>query len=45
MTFYIWQCHTVPPGTKQFVGKMLAKEDNPDTRLEGFEPTTLGSED
>ena len=27
------------------VGKMLAKEDDLDTRLEGFEPTTLGSED
>jgi hypothetical protein len=24
---------------------MLAKDDNSDTRLEGFEPTTLGSED
>ena len=27
------------------VSKMLAKRDEPDTRLEGFEPTTLGSED
>ena len=27
------------------VGKVLAREDEPDTRLEGFEPTTLGSED
>jgi len=27
------------------VGKMLAKEDESDTRLEGFEPTTPGSED
>jgi integrase len=27
------------------VGKMLAKEDDSDTRLEGFEPTTPGSED
>ena len=27
------------------VGKMLAKDDELDTRLEGFEPTTLGSED
>ncbi len=27
------------------VGKMLAKQDKSDTRLEGFEPTTLGSED
>ncbi|GAG80313.1 unnamed protein product [marine sediment metagenome] len=26
-------------------GKMVAKEDDPGTRLEGFEPTTLGSED
>ena len=27
------------------VGKMSAIEDDSDTRLEGFEPTTLGSED
>jgi len=27
------------------VGKMLAKDDKSGTRLEGFEPTTLGSED
>jgi len=27
------------------VGKMSATEDDSDTRLEGFEPTTLGSED
>jgi integrase len=27
------------------VGKMSAKEEEIDTRLEGFEPTTLGSED
>ena len=27
------------------VGKMLAEDDEPDARLEGFEPTTLGSED
>ena len=26
-------------------GKMVAKPDELDTRLEGFEPTTLGSED
>ena len=26
-------------------GKMVAKPDEIDTRLEGFEPTTLGSED
>ena len=30
---------------EQDVGKMLAKEDESGTRLEGFEPTTLGSED
>ena len=27
------------------VGKMLANEGDSGTRLEGFEPTTLGSED
>ena len=27
------------------VAKMLPKQDGSDTRLEGFEPTTLGSED
>jgi hypothetical protein len=27
------------------VGKMSAKEDDSGMRLEGFEPTTLGSED
>ena len=27
------------------VSKMLANEDEMDARLEGFEPTTLGSED
>ncbi len=32
-------------GSWAVVGKMLAKEDNPNARLEGFEPTTLGSED
>ena len=32
-------------GTLTKEGKMLAKEDDSGARLEGFEPTTLGSED
>jgi hypothetical protein len=31
--------------SEEDVGKMSAREDDLDTRLEGFEPTTLGSED
>jgi integrase len=31
--------------SEENVGKMLANSDGLDTRLEGFEPTTLGSED
>ena len=30
--------------TREDVGKILAERDDVDTRLEGFEPTTLGSE-
>jgi len=33
------------PWLAENVGKMLAREDGLGTRLEGFEPTTLGSED
>ena len=33
------------PWLNENVGKMLANSDGSDTRLEGFEPTTLGSED
>ena len=33
------------PWLAEDVGKMLANEDNSGARLEGFEPTTLGSED
>ena len=34
-----WLVHT------EHVGKMSPTQDDSDTRLEGFEPTTLGSED
>jgi hypothetical protein len=33
------------PWLAEDVGKVSAKPDELDTRLEGFEPTTLGSED
>jgi hypothetical protein len=33
------------PWLSENVGKMSAEDDKVDTRLEGFEPTTLGSED
>ncbi len=33
------------PWLAEDVGKMSATGDDSDTRLEGFEPTTLGSED
>jgi len=33
------------PWLAEDVGKMLAKEDDSEARPEGFEPTTLGSED
>ncbi len=33
------------PWLAEDVGKMLANEEESGTRLEGFEPTTLGSED
>ena len=33
------------PWLEKNVAKMLPNNDDSDTRLEGFEPTTLGSED
>jgi hypothetical protein len=35
----------IKPWLPEDVCKMFAKEDEADTRLEGFEPTTLGSEE